>query len=169
MSQSSQEVYIEMTRVSKFWRLLRRFSLSFSIVLIWLLVTPFFPSLPSHTISCKALVLGQDYSWGFYSTLALGGIISFSALLRPRYLIVNASKGLIYYENAIVSTKSYYFVEVCGIQLETDMSQALLKLKDPKLFRLYLELHSKKRLLVCEYTCEEKINELAKSYSLFSK
>jgi serine/threonine-protein kinase len=51
-------------------------------------------------------------------------------------------------------------VEVCGLKLEVDMSEVLLKLNSSKLYRLYLRLHSGKFLLVQENAREEEVNEL---------
>jgi hypothetical protein len=123
---------------------------------------PHFSSLASSALVNAFLLLLARHSWSYLALFTLG-FCSLSILIRPRYLLIHKDKGLLYYSLPILGHKSYYFVEVCGIQLEVDMSKVLLKLHTPKLHRLYLKLHSGKRLLVYEDTVEDEIVKISQT------
>jgi predicted Ser/Thr protein kinase len=101
-----------------------------------------------------------DRHWSRYLLLLVTGFAAISILARPRYLLLKPNRGLLIYSLPIIGHRSYYFVEVCGIRVEVDMSEVLLKLDSIKLYRLYIKLHSGKLLLIREDTNEERNTQL---------
>ncbi|NUM33828.1 MAG: serine/threonine protein kinase [Candidatus Brocadiae bacterium] len=92
------------------------------------------------------------------------GLLCFSffwVLLRKRYCLVDKSKGIFLYSLPLAGKSSYYMVEVQSILLEVDMSYAMVRLKNDKLYRVYLKLHNGKNLLIAEESLEKKATEVS--------
>ncbi len=137
----------------------RFIAICYVVFLLALVLTHHIQMFPLSMFGELSLSLGQSPL--YLLAIGLGGIVCLSMLIRTRYLIIDRSKALIYYQRSILGYSVYYFVEVLSVQLELDMSKALDRLKIEKLYRVYLKLPKEQLLLVREAWGEEIAFSLA--------
>ncbi len=155
-------ISIHMSRRSRPWRILNLISTTFCIGVCAVFL---YPTFCPHTQEMeKELVLFLLYEDSIQGLAMMAfWIFSFHFLVYSRYCKIYPEKGIFSYALPIVGRKLYYMVEVRAIQLETDMSEVLLKLKSMKWHRVYLQLHSGKILLLTEEAEERDARTIAES------
>ena len=152
-------IKIPLKRCSNYWKYLKRISFLGIVITAILLCYEYIPHVPQYGFVYIATNYLQNNYWAYFGNIVLLYCWA-NILLRPRYLLIDIVRGKIYYKLPIIGNLSYYFVEVCAIQFETDMSQVLLRLKSSKIFRVYLKLYNGKHILVTEQKDEIKSREV---------
>ena len=150
---------IPLRRCSALWRKVRQTCAAYLAILVYLATSQYLPLLAAQAPSQRITRFLHDNFWWGYGSLLLLGFLCLSLLFRPRYLVFDARRGIIFYDLPIIGYRRYYLVEVCGMIVEVDMSEVLLKLDSVKLYRLYLKLHNGKSLLITEAIAEEQIEK----------
>lgn len=150
----------KMIRKGKLWKNQRKISIIIILFSLYILSYELF--LPKRDFFYLNIITQNMAKYPLsYSLLSIFLFYGVSILTRPRYFFIDKSKGVIFYSLPIIGSKFYYFVEVCSIQFEIDMSEVLLKLKNKKLSRVYLKLHRGKTILITEDYNEKEIRKIA--------
>lgn len=153
-------ISIPMNRRSRPWRILNLISTTFCIGVCGVFLYPtFYPDTQEIEKELVFFLLYEDSIQGL--ALMAFWIFSFHFLVYSRFCKIYPEKGLFYYALPFMGRKLYYMVEVRSIQVETDMSEVLLKLKSIKWHRVYLQLHSGKILLLTEEAEESEARAIA--------
>lgn len=159
-----------MNRCSRSWRVVELLSVTAILFVAWLFIYPHVPWYPGdryfywlcfeEDFCYHGIVFFYTHPWAYFAVLGVAWS-ALSILMRRRYLVIDQIGRRAVYHLPVFGKWSYYFVEIKGIQVEVDMSQVLMRLNSPKLYRLYLKLHRDKALLVSESWAENAVLDLA--------
>ncbi len=153
-------IAIPLHRCSKTWKTWKMIGLGILVFFFLFLSFPLLYEIPRGTILDKGFFL---FTEEIERTLFLSALCFafFWMLFRKRYCLVDKSKGILLYSLPLFGKKKYFMVEVQSVLMETDMSEALVRLQHDKLYRVYLKLHNGKNLLIMEERQEQKARETA--------